>query len=165
SGSMSGSPKRKAIAAAHKFVRMLPEARYAVIAYADRTKVLCSDCPSSKVGTFIDALGTTNVGGCNGAHPFKDILRLNPGSKYKVFEITLTDGLWSCCDDAEETAKACMNEGIECIAVGFGSADHAFLKRISSMDEGALMSSVDGLESTFSTIASSISSGGSRFIR
>ena len=58
-----------------------------------------------------------------------------------------------------------MNKDIVCISVGFGSADHDFLKKISSMDEAALMSSVDGLAATFSTIASTISSGGYKSIR
>ena len=97
---------------------------------------------------------------------FDEILRISPRGKFKVFEITLTDGMWSCCPAAIESASKCMDVGIGCIAVGFGSADHKFLKKISSMDEGALMSSVDGLSATFSTIASTISTGGfNRFIR
>ncbi len=166
SGSMSGTPTDNAIEAAHKFVSMLPDARYAVIAYADKTKVLCTDKSASEVGRYIEYLRDTDVGGGNRAHPFNEILRINPGGRFKVFEITLTDGCWRCCPAAIEAASDCMGNGIECIAVGFGHADHAFLKRISSMDEGALMSSMEGLEATFSTIASTISTGGyTRYIR
>ncbi|MBR6204599.1 MAG: Hsp70 family protein [Candidatus Methanomethylophilaceae archaeon] len=165
SGSMSGTPKKNAIKAAHKFVSMLPQAKFAVIAYADKTKVLCTDCSSRTVGLHIDALAATNVGGSNSAHPFDDILRISPSSGCRVFEITLTDGMWYCCPEAIRSANKCMERGIGCIAVGFGSADYSFLKKISSMDEGALMSSAEGLVETFSTIASTIGSGGSRYIR
>jgi len=166
SGSMCGKPIRNATKAAHDFVSMLPNARFAVIGYANKTKVLCTDKSAKEVGRYIDALQDTEVGGGNTAHPFDEILRINPRGKFKVFEITLTDGMWSCCPAAIESASKCMDVGIGCIAVGFGSADHKFLKKISSMDEGALMSSVDGLSATFSTIASTISTGGfNRFIR
>ena len=166
SGSMAGTPINNAIKAAHDFVGMLPNARFAVIGYANKTKVLCNNESASSVGRYIDALRKTNVGGSNTAHPFDEILRLNPGDSFKVYEITLTDGLWACCPAAIESARKCMDRGIECIAVGFGSADYGFLKKISSMDEGALMSSLDNLSATFSTIASTISTGGyARFIR
>ncbi|MBO4348079.1 MAG: Hsp70 family protein [Candidatus Methanomethylophilaceae archaeon] len=166
SGSMCGKPIKNATKAAHDFVSMLPNARFAVIGYANKTKVLCTDKSAKEVGRYIDALQDTEVGGGNTAHPFDEILRISPRGKFKVFEITLTDGMWSCCPAAIESASKCMDVGIGCIAVGFGSADYKFLKKISSMDEGALMSSVDGLSATFSTIASTISTGGfNRFIR
>ena len=160
SGSMSGRPKRNAIEAAHKFVSMLPAARFSVIAYADKVKVLCSALSAAEVGKHIDELASTNVGGGNSAHPFDRIFDLASNIRMRTFEITLTDGLWYCSDSAISSAKKCMKADIGCIAVGFGSADHDFLKKISSMDEAALMSSVDGLSATFSTIASTIGSGG-----
>ncbi len=165
SGSMSGRPKKNAIEAAHNFVKMLPAARFSVIAYADKVKVLCSNSSASEVGRHIDELATASVGGGNSAHPFDKILELAARSDMRVFEITLTDGCWYCTDDAIAAAKKCMKKDIGCISVGFGSADHDFLKKISSMDEAALMSSVDGLAATFSTIASTISSGGYKSIR
>ncbi len=160
SGSMCGTPKKKAVEAAHRFVEMLPTARFSVIAYADRVKVLCSSKSASEVGRYIDELATADVGGGNSAHPFDKILELSEHVRIRTFEITLTDGQWYCTDSAISSAKKCMKRDIGCIAVGFGSADHQFLKKISSMDEAALMSSVDGLSATFSTIASTIGSGG-----
>ena len=136
-----------------------------MIAYADKVKVLCSNCSAAEVGRHIDELAATNVGGGNSAHPFDKILDLASRSDMRVFEITLTDGCWYCTDDAIASAKKCMKKDIGCISVGFGSADHDFLKMISSMDEAALMSSVDGLAATFSTIATTISSGGYKSIR
>jgi hypothetical protein len=65
----------------------------------------------------------------------------------------LTDGVWSYQTAAERSAKECAQKGIEIIALGFGGADEAFLRRISTSEAAALYSSSAELTSAFENIA------------
>ncbi len=162
SGSMIGMPLSNAISAAKEFVRKFPDARFCVIGYADRVKTLCEWKDADSTIGYVEQLRSTDCGGCNDAHPFDEILRLyRSAGETDVYEICLTDGIWYCKERAVSSAKRCMGLGIGCIAIGFGSADHSFLRRISSMDEGAIMSSSEHLVDAFSTIATTI---GNRYI-
>ena len=73
--------------------------------------------------------------------------------------ITLADGVWSCQPEAIRSAKSCHAEGIESIAIGFGSADQKFLKAIASSDEASFFTSMGGLVETFSNIAQVLRDG------
>lgn len=73
----------------------------------------------------IMAAGTVSWG--NDAEPFSKALRLLKGLEAPRFLIVLTDGVWSGQEEAIRCARQCHAEGIEIIAIGFGSADRAFL--------------------------------------
>ena len=74
--------------------------------------------------------------------------------------IILTDGVWDNPKEAIRSADRAKAEGYTIIAIGFGSADWEFLRRISSSDSNAHFISVDEIVSSFSTIAQEISSSG-----
>ena len=67
--------------------------------------------------------------------------------------IVLTDGVWSCTDDAISAARKCHSGGIEVMALGFGSADYNFLKKIASTDAFASLTDLSELSGSFSKIA------------
>ena len=60
---------------------------------------------------------------------------------------------------AINAAKKCHKSGIEVIALGFGSADHVFLKKIASTDEFASITDLSDLGGSFSKIAQAIGEG------
>jgi hypothetical protein len=65
----------------------------------------------------------------------------------------LADGVWSCQPQAIEIARQCHQKGIQIIAIGFGSADQAFLSSIANSEQGALFVSQSDLTATFENIA------------
>jgi molecular chaperone DnaK len=73
--------------------------------------------------------------------------------------VVLTDGQWFRQDAAEHSAKACYGDEIGVVAIGFGSADWAFLQRIASTDEAGLFTDLSRLVETFESVAQIITSG------
>ena len=67
--------------------------------------------------------------------------------------ITLTDGVWSNQSLAIDQASACIEQGCESVAIGFGSANEAFLKQLSSSNDLGIFIDQSALSDTFSTIA------------
>ena len=97
-----------------------------------------------------------NCGAGTSAIPFHkafDILQPQTG---KRFIVALTDGQWYDETKAVKYAQRCKDAGIEIVAIGFGDADKAFLKKIASSDENALFSNLSRLVEDFSTIAQTI---------
>ena len=58
-------------------------------------------------------------------------------------------------------SSSCRNAGIEVIAIGFGSADHDFLRQIASADQSALFNTSSQLTQAFEQIAQVVLEGGS----
>ena len=85
-----------------------------------------------------------------------------PDASVQRFGVVLADGVWSRQDIAIRQAHRCHAAGIEIIAVGFGGADEAFLKRIASSTEQALFTGLAQLTDVFGTIAREITESGSR---
>lgn len=164
SGSMSGKPLREAQKAMKSFVdQMDPEiVTVGLIPFSDRVK--CVQRPTKdyrKVKSLIDRLSIgEEYGYGNDAHPFKLGLSELDRAKADIrYIIVLTDGMWSCTRDAIKCAQACHADGIEVMALGFGRADHAFLKKIASTDEFASLTDLAELSSSFSKIAQAIGDG------
>lgn len=167
SGSMSGDPTRKAMKAMDDFVKQMDSdyTRIGIIAFADNTKVILQPTDDFKaVHNTISRLESVDVGICNDAEPFTSAYRvLNGGFMKKESDIkyivVLTDGCWSNTSTAINAAKKCHKAGIEVMALGFGSADHAFLKKIASTDEFASITDLSDLGGSFSKIAQAIGEG------
>ncbi len=167
SGSMSGEPTRKAMQAMEDFVDQMDNrfTRVAVFAFADSVRCLQ---PLSEdftaVKKTIRKLESVDVGVCNGAHPFTDaraILsrwtsRKKRGLRYIV---VLTDGCWACREAAIQAAHMCHMDGIDVMALGFGSANYEFLKQIASTDQFASLTDLSDLGGSFSRIAQAIGEG------
>ena len=74
--------------------------------------------------------------------------------------VVLTDGVWSYQDKAISEAKRCHKYGIEVIALGFGTADEEFLRKIASADDFATLTNLNELSTSFTKIAQEIGGSG-----
>lgn len=162
SGSMTGAPLAEAKKAAKSFLSNtnLDHCSLGIIAFADEVKVkLEASQDEREIQRAIDSLSIGEAGGGNSAHPFDRVRALLARIDEPKFVITLADGVWSCQPEAIRNAKSCHGEGIESIAIGFGSADQKFLKAIASSDEASFFTSMGGLVETFTNIAQVLRDG------
>ena len=165
SGSMYNDPIRKAKEAMIGFVKQMDSeyVKIGLVAFADSSKLVLN--PTNNYKSVISAIGTidaVNVGGGNEAEPFSlshSILRTGEVR----YIVVLTDGCWYCTDSSNtaaiSAAKSCHQDGIEVMALGFGSADYNFLKKIASVEEFASLTNLSELGSSFSKIAQAIGDG------
>lgn len=163
SGSMAGPPLRKAREAAADFVSKmdLNHTHISIMGFANKVRVaepLSQD--QTRIDAGIDQLQTlydrTTLGIGNKAEPFSDAFKMLQPRNGARFVIVLTDGVWYDQDYAVSMAKRCEREGIEIIAIGFGTADSKFLAEIATSDENALFTNVNSLQQSFSKIAQEI---------
>ena len=167
SGSMSGSPVEKAKEAMEQFVRELgsENAKIGLLSFADKVRLVVKPTENEKqVIQAIRSIHVGEVGSGNSAEPFTDalsILRRRLFTKEDIarYLVVLTDGAWYNPTQAITKAKQCHAEGIEVIALGFGSADKAFLESIASIDEFASLTDLSELSGSFSKIAQTIGDG------
>lgn len=167
SGSMSGSPVEKAKEAMEQFVRELgsANAKIGLLSFADKVRLVVKPTENEKqVIQAIRSIHVGEVGSGNSAEPFTDALfilkrRLFTKEDIARYLVVLTDGAWYNPTQAITKAKQCHAEGIEVIALGFGSADKAFLERIASIDEFASLTDLSELSGSFSKIAQTIGDG------
>lgn len=156
SGSMSGKPLEDAKKAMRSFVTNsdLAHTSIGLISFSDSVSVdRQATQDGKKLRDAIDAweIGATGYG--NDTHPFNDVLRLLKDGADLKFCVVLADGVWSCQPQAIEIARQCHQKGIQIIAIGFGSADQAFLSSIANSEQGALFVSQSDLTATFENIA------------
>lgn len=167
SGSMCGEPTRKAMKAMDDFVTQMDSdyTRIGVMAFADSAKVILNPTDDfKKVRNTISRLESVDVGVCNSAQPFTRSYEVLNGGFLKTesdikYVVVLTDGCWSNTSTAIEAAKKCHKAGIEVMALGFGTADYTFLKKIASTDEFASITDLSDLGGSFSKIAQAIGEG------
>lgn len=169
SGSMRGTPLRKAKRAMKKFVDEMDSnyTKIGIIPFADSAnyELLLTD-DYCEVKRRIDELEIGDKYGIgNSSHPFKEAYsKLHDSSADIKYIIVLTDGLWSYADKAISAAKKCHKAGIEIMAVGFGSADHSFLKKIASTDGFASLTDISDLGGSFSKIAQVIGENSAKLL-
>jgi len=162
SGSMDGNPTRMAMKAMAEFVEQMDSSytRIGVMAFADSVKVILQPTHDFKaVLRTVSRLESVDVGVCNGAQPFTEAFRIFRKESEVKYIVVLTDGCWSNTSVAISAAKKCHNAGIEVMALGFGSADYSFLKKIASTDEFASITDLSQLGGSFSKIAQAIGEG------
>lgn len=167
SGSMSGEPTKKAMAAMDDFVKEMDSTytRIGVMAFADSTKVILQPTDDFRiVHSTISKLESVDVGICNDAEPFTAAYGVLNGGFMKQesdikYIVVLTDGCWSNTSSAINAAHKCHKAGIEVMALGFGSADKSFLKKIASTDKFASITDLSNLGGSFSKIAQAIGEG------
>lgn len=168
SGSMDWVKIQKKVRkAATDFIKKLPEESFyiTVQGFADRQKDYCSFVENPLIA--IDELGRIEkdtkdavIGYGNDCDPIPLCHKqlMNAPSDNRIL-IILTDGIWRNQKRAIASSDAAKADGIQIAAIGFGSADKKFLKKISSSDSLGVFTSVDKLDSVFSTIAREFSSG------
>ena len=159
SGSMMGQPLLDAQSAMCEFVKQMDFSytRVAVLAVSDRTDLVCPLCDDEEQCiNRINSITCGQTGYGNMAHPFSEIKELLENEDGRKFAVVLADGVWDQQDIAIAASKECNRAQIETSAVGFGGADYAFLKNISSEEANALFVSQEELTSAFGTIAQSL---------
>lgn len=165
SGSMMGTPVRRAQEAMKEFIHQMDSeyTKIGLLAFADETKIVTKPTDKFiKVLSAIDKIAVGDVGGCNGAEPFSkayDTLISRFGKRHdnKIrYLVVLTDGVWIHPKRAIREAKRCHQSGIDVIALGFGGADEAFLRKIASTDDFASLTNLAALSDSFSKIAQAI---------
>ncbi|MDR2094814.1 MAG: Hsp70 family protein [Treponema sp.] len=167
SGSMSGTPIREAKKAMKKFIDEMDNSytRIGIIPFADKAD--CTVKPTDNFGSAkqaVDGIWDADVGRCNDAEPFTTAYSVLRGGLLKKerqirYIVVLTDGVWSYQDKAVKAAQKCHKAGIEVMAIGFGSADYSFLKKIASVDKFAALTGLSDLGHSFSKIAQAINTG------
>jgi len=152
SASMSGSPLAEAKKAVRKFVSSsdLTHTSVGLIAFNDSAYVVAEATQDAKkLSRGADSLSITG-----GTHePLTFVQGQFKGHQNPRYCVVLTDGQWGGQDQAIRTAKAMQEEGIEIIAIGFGSADVEFLRLIATSDESAFLISSSEIGSAFENIA------------
>lgn len=160
SGSMSGSPIADAKKAAHGFVDQLDMQTTAIglIAFSDGLNVdQRATHNAAEIKRAIDNLRACSTGVGNAGDPFDTLYELLHDVPGPRFAIVLADGVWGYQSRAIERAKRCHQAEINVIAIGFGTADEAFLKAIASTEQGSIFTTQGGLGDAFSTIARELS--------
>jgi uncharacterized protein YegL len=172
SGSMSGIPIHEAQKAARGFLEQLDlaNASMGIIEFSDGVKTTLKASQNAKqIGKAIDGLTVGSTGYSNRGDPFDEAYNLLTSSglfnrKSKAegrrYIVVLADGVWYDQKTAEERAKRCHKEEIEVIAIGFGGADEAFLRRISSSEDLGFFVNMSSLVETFSSIAQELTESG-----
>jgi molecular chaperone DnaK len=157
SGSMSGAPLANAKQALRVFIDKsdLAHTSVGLLSFASRVRLDTSTTQdAARLHRVIrDWDITSDLGICSTSHPFDELLAELKDVKGRRLAVVLTDGIWSCQAEAEQCARACHQAEIEIIAIGFGSADEDFLRRLATSPEGALYTDQGGLGSAFGQIA------------
>lgn len=99
----------------------------------------------------------------NHAQPFEELYHQaqREGKGRQSVGIILADGVWenNSVRDSYRYARECHNQGIETVALGFGSAREQFLRNISSMKDLSALRDLSQLTEDFSKIARVVSNG------
>ena len=152
SGSMSGQPLEEAKKAVRKFVSTsdLTHTSVGLIAFGDSASVVVEATQdANKLSRGADSLAAH--GGTS--EPLSFVHDKLKGWKNPRYCVVLTDGQWSGKDRAIKIAEEMHREGIEIIAIGFGSADGEFLRRIATSEASGFLISSSEIGSAFENIA------------
>lgn len=156
SGSMSGKPLENASSAATEFVSKLnlETSSISIVGFTDSVIEYCS--LSKDIKTIEKAIKKMSArGGTNS--PLEFCYKKLQFSEDKPIVVVLTDGEWFDQKDAIAASDKCKDAGIDIIAIGFGHADEKFLRRISTI---SVMTDLENLVESFSTIAQELSQSG-----
>lgn len=159
SGSMEGPPLVEAQQAAWEFVCQsdLVSTHIGLVAFADTVEVNCKATQDAlALRHAIEKLKVGSVGRGNATHPFQHVRTLLTGVGGARFIVVLTDGMWAFADKAIHEARACHNDKIEVIAIGFGRANRAFLDQLATSERGSFFAQTGELVTTFGSIAQEI---------
>ncbi|HEY0546005.1 MAG TPA: Hsp70 family protein [Pyrinomonadaceae bacterium] len=159
SGSMSGQPLEEAKQAIHKFIKSsdLANTSIGIIAFSDNAyNIVEATQDGRKLSSGADSLSID--GGTS--EPLTYVFAKLKQWKGLRYCVVLTDGQWSGQDRAISVSQEMRKEGIEIIAIGFGSADEDFLRQIATSDQSAMLVGSGDLTSTFENIAQVLVEGG-----
>lgn len=156
SGSMSGHPIKQVREAIYAFIDQFSGlgALFSLMIFDDTCTYLFSGAEDkARITTAVNALDSRCAE--NGAEPFGQYNRKKNGRAPRII-ICLTDGVWMTQNAAIQSTDALKKDGVTIYAIGFGSADEEFLRKIAS--DGSMAKKIDlsKLTTTFREIASGI---------
>lgn len=161
--SMEGRALKEAKNAMNSFVDQVSEinAEIGVIGFSDTA--FCAIEPTNDYSNVKDIIkGLSTCGGTSG-DPFalaKKMFDKSANDQDTIkYVILLSDGAWYHPKPILASAKMCHAAGIEIMALGFGGADEAFLKKVASTEEFATLTDLTELTTSFSKIAQVVKSG------
>ncbi|MCL2526771.1 MAG: Hsp70 family protein [Defluviitaleaceae bacterium] len=162
SGSMSGQPLDDSKRAMEAFVKQMDfsHTHMGIVVVSDSTAVVCDLTDNAnKCIKAINSITCGQTGYGNAAHPFDTLKKMLQKVGGQRVAIILADGEWYGKDIAIRASKSCNHAGIETAGIGFGDADHGFIRDISSNEANALLVPQSHLTQAFGSIAQSISGG------
>ncbi|MCL2148256.1 MAG: Hsp70 family protein [Methanomassiliicoccaceae archaeon] len=134
--------------------------KFGLVGFGDKVGIMRDmTADPNMIVTALDGLKVNVYGRGTDASPLgtaASMLSNRPGGKMVLI---LTDGIWGKRDFAVSEALNCRNSKIAVVAVGIGEADLGFLRQISTVEEGAMFTTLDRLGEAFGTIATAIGSG------
>ncbi len=161
SSSMAGAPLMEAQSAARAFLDRCDFTRTEVglVSFSDVVTLQADATDNArKVQAAINRLeadGTTNL--AEAVSLARTHLHKTDRRRYVVI---LTDGYPDAAEAAVAEASRAKAEGIDIVAIGIGSADRDYLRRLASTESGSIFASHGQLVSTFGHIARMIAEGG-----
>lgn len=169
SPSMDGEPIRKAIEACHNFVDMI-DVQNLHVGIADFDGIdsivgetLMASEKDEEIRKRISRIGDSPTCNQRTSSVLAALPPLFSDDAATKLAIILTDGEWGWKGSWEELpirdAHFDWEQGIQTLAIGFGSAREDFLKKISSISDLAGLTDLNHLSETFSNIGREISSG------
>lgn len=156
SGSMSGHPIKRVQEAIYAFIDQFSGlgALFSLMIFDDTCTYLFSGAEdTARISTAVASLDSRCAG--NGAEPFGQYNRKKNGRAPRII-ICLTDGVWMTQNAAIQSTDALKKDGVTIYAIGFGSADEEFLRKIASDGSTAKKIDLSKLTTTFREIASGI---------
>lgn len=159
SGSMSGQGIQEAIRAALSFLdnTNADAVKVGLIEFGNRTGIVQNLTPDlNKVRGAVRSMQA------NGGTPLTEGLEAAEREMAQIEQnrvlIVLTDGCPNNANSALAVGDRLKRSGVRIIAIGVGSADHDFLRRLASDAKASIQSDFRDLSRTFSTIAQSLGS-------
>ena len=161
SASMAGTPMAEAQQAARAFLDKcdFTTTEVGLISFSDEVTLQAEATDNvRKVQAALARLepdGTTNLS--DAIELARQKLNRLDRTRYIVL---LTDGYPDAAESAVEQAARAKGEGVEIVAIGMGSADLGYLRRLASTEEGSIFAKQGELVGTFGHIARVIAEGG-----
>jgi molecular chaperone DnaK len=161
SSSMAGPPLEEAREAARAFLDKIDftSSEVGLISFSDQVTLQAE--ASSNVRRTIAGVAKLEADGTTNLSDALDLAsdRLTDRDRDR-FIVMLTDGYPDAPEAAVASAQAARATGIEIVAIGIGDADADYLKRIASLETGAIFARKGELVSTFGRIARVLAEGG-----
>ena len=156
SGSMAGEPLVKAKEAAANMVSQMDTdcIRVGLVSFSTEIKTILY--PTNDKQTILQAIGSLKPE-ANTNEPLTYVVSGIQAGDLKVFIVLLTDGIWNEKDKAIAQSEKAKDLGYEIFAIGLGGADKAFLEKIATSKDLALLTDPASLTKSFAGIGQKIS--------
>lgn len=156
SASMAGVPLEKAKEAAANMVSQMDTdcIRVGLVSFSTEIKTILY--PTNDKNTILQAIASLKSES-NTNEPLTYVLSGIQAGGLKVFIVLLTDGLWNDTERAIAQAQKAKNLGYEIFAIGLGGVNKAFLEKIATSKDLAVLTDPASLTKSFAGIGQRIS--------